>query len=59
MPAFCGEDVMMRQFWEISTAKCNREWTRIYAKGGGRWVESRQETFAGAACLPTDRAASW
>ena len=42
MPAFCGEDVMMRQFWEISTANVreseNREWIRL-----------RQETFAGAA----------
>src|ERR1700747_1976684 len=27
MPAFCGEDVMMGQFWEISTAnsQCGRE----------------------------------
>ena len=29
MPAFRGEDVMMRQFWEISTNNSNRECTRI------------------------------
>jgi hypothetical protein len=72
MPAFRGEDVIMGQFREISTANvrenANHEWIRLrkaYGATGyectrrvGIGVRPRQETFAGAACLPTDRAAS-
>src|ERR1700751_3775344 len=49
MPASSGEDVMMGQFWEISTTNVHEYEPRMDANRGGRGARSREETFAGAA----------
>jgi hypothetical protein len=51
MPAFSGEDVMMGQFWEISTANLDREWTRMYANRRVRWVEDTRGDVLGSRLL--------
>src|SRR5580700_2032480 len=68
MPAFCGEDVIMGQIREISTANFDREWTRLRRAFGAASYELTRigealglwpcaGMFAGAACLRSDRAA--